>query len=325
MRRQRASFIIVIVSELLVMGHPLFAQESELQAKFLSEYTPAEAKLKAFYRKVRMRGAIYTWDEKSGKEALDAQQVLLANGLWLRLERTEERVTKARAAGGLSVTVAGPYGFRLQKNARTGQFAILEITKEPKQMARNIWLNGPSFFAPFAFYEGSVADFFQVDDGYVKKFEDIGQGDNRSVKIWWGRKKVTQWSGWFLFAPERCWALQEYQWGSAKTTFVTRARFEYDAKEEAIPIIRRARYWREEAGKRIWSETHEITEVSPEEIAEEEFRLTAFNLPEPNWIAAPHGSRWYLWFGLAAIAALALSFLFRRLVRQLRHPAVIDK
>ena len=52
-------------------------------------------------------------------------------------------------------------------------------------------------------------------------------------------------------------------------------------------------------------------------VAEEEFRLSHYGIPEPEGIVWDrHRTRWYLWFIVAAVAAFGLGAYFRYRVRR---------
>jgi hypothetical protein len=55
--------------------------------------------------------------------------------------------------------------------------------------------------------------------------------------------------------------------------------------------------------------------------AADEFRLSAFGLPEPMGMPGPRRSHWYIWLALAGVGAILLALVCKKRARLLRERA----
>ncbi len=128
--------------------------------------------------------------------------------------------------------------------------------------------------------------------------------------------------GWVLLDPEASWAISECQ---VKTSHLGGAQGtisftnEYRRAESGFPVLTRrvqkARYADPTAAR-------EETTVSTfdwyvdDTVAESEFTLTAFGLPEPLGVTWSKPTPWYLWLGLAGGLCLVGGVTFRWLKKR---------
>ena len=101
---------------------------------------------------------------------------------------------------------------------------------------------------------------------------------------------------------------------------LSRGVLEYE-DSEGIPILKEVRNeFESRSEKGVVSKSWEYTTISKLRynggVADEEFRLSYYDIPEPEGIVWPAPSRWYLWFIGAALLSLSIGFyLFRRMRR----------
>jgi hypothetical protein len=292
------------------------AQGNPANHEFLAAYREGEKNLRAFYANAKILGRYYVRSGIGGADELDAEWVFLASEPFFRLDFTRKRPSKRQQSGRLGAMVAGPYGFRVKKEPGASQFALDEATVNPKRVTEYIRANGRACFAPYSFLGADILELFSGEDFYVKEMSQIQNGNTKLVKVSWGRRPAafSSWSGWFLFSPDQSWALQDYDWRSLKADYSSRAKLEYHGQEGNIPLLRKVLYENVgDAGGLLKAETYEIGQITPGSIAEGEFRLTAFGLPEPGWAPPPRTSYWYLWFiAIAAVSLIVGVYLLRR-------------
>lgn len=60
-------------------------------------------------------------------------------------------------------------------------------------------------------------------------------------------------------------------------------------------------------------------------VMDTEFRLSQYDLPEPNGVVWPSSTRWWLWITLGAVVCAGLAFGFARLKRRLARTVTGDK
>lgn len=119
-----------------------------------------------------------------------------------------------------------------------------------------------------------------------------------------------------VLAPGQSWAVREYDVQMVGGT--EKGRLEYQICQNGIPIVRT--HFSDSANKKnaIHTETS-YTQCQYAEVPDADFRLSAFGLPEPMGMPElPRPTRSYLWFGVAAFAALAIGLAFRKLAHRLR-------
>lgn len=308
--------LILATSGLASLCSPAVAQVATLQADFLSRYQPAQNRLRDFYGKITMRANYFTHDAKTGNKVLQGELVFKSNASLLRLEgawqdRQEKRPSETVTGVGSS------YSFRLGKLPGRNDYFLKELTGSAKEITTIIWLNGKVFFAPFAFLDGTIEEIFLGDDFYVTNLTEERREGKHLVKVSWGRTKIPGWVGWFLFAPDDSWAVQEYAWWTQKNPALNHAVMEYSGREGEFPIIRKVHYWRDaEGGKRLREETYEVTHVIQGAVPESEFHLSAFGLPDPKGVKRPPPPRYWMWLAAATVGFAALALLFARLRRR---------
>lgn len=126
-------------------------------------------------------------------------------------------------------------------------------------------------------------------------------------------------SGTLYFDPNRYWCLVEAELNGKWTngTGVVHERYEFKDGPNGFPIITSVTHTLKSDSRKSSVNAVIKTDftVHPN-VPTREFTLSAFGLPEPNGVVWERGPRYYLWFGIAAIACLGLMILCRRLARR---------
>ncbi|MBI2808605.1 MAG: hypothetical protein HYX68_26755 [Planctomycetes bacterium] len=119
--------------------------------------------------------------------------------------------------------------------------------------------------------------------------------------------------GWFLLDPKSYWRLLEMELPFLGDSFIIHARYQYDMDGE-FPLLNQldmeytSRPENKLKGQAKW--TFAIEKRTP---SEEEFKLSAFGLPEPTFPRRPGWwSEPFFWLVLVGIICLACAFWIRR-------------
>lgn len=290
---------------LLLYAGSLFAQ-SNVKNEFLAEYEPAEKKLQDVYSRLRMK---VKSERRNGKDTVVEEFEFKANGPLFRVDwfRGVERSSVANPNLSFQVVKQknGPY--RLA-GIDLGYMGLLEGTRTATRLP----------FAAYCIYDFSISKIIRLDAFHIDRAIRTGTGEAERIKLTYQagapNKRV---SGWFVFAPQDCWALQEYAkglTGKFPAEDTSMAVIEYDGKSpEGIPLVKKVRYWQAGSNKNP-SEclTMERVELSLDPVPEEAFTLTAFGI---SHVGGPSSQRYYniIIIGLVLlIAALGIRYGLRR-------------
>ncbi|MBI2807077.1 MAG: hypothetical protein HYX68_19020 [Planctomycetes bacterium] len=125
--------------------------------------------------------------------------------------------------------------------------------------------------------------------------------------------------GWMVLDPERNWSLQESSLdlvGGEKNTCIV----EYAKSDSGVFLP--SRVFEKDNAVSVWEVT--FSDLTIRDIPEKEFTLTAYGLPEPMGVVWPSPTRWYLWITLAAVGAVVLGFVLRKLQRRYQTPKAVE-
>jgi hypothetical protein len=140
--------------------------------------------------------------------------------------------------------------------------------------------------------------------------------------------------GWVLLDPSRCWIIQEggfnlFYPGAIKGESTFHNEYREIREGFVIPVRSLWRFKYTELGAATSREEERATKFDyfeQDSIPEAEFSLTAFGLPEPVGISFRQATRWYLWFALAGLGAIALAYgLYTWSRRTLVPKSALDK
>ena len=132
--------------------------------------------------------------------------------------------------------------------------------------------------------------------------------------------KVITYDAVLTFAPNRQWHLTgvEEAVNQSKGKFVTTVSTRYTIDETSPAPLPPIREQRNDSRSRSGSGTSRVAryELERREVADGEFTLAAFGLPEPVGLGAPRGTPSAVWLLLAAALAAVAAVAFRRLSRR---------
>jgi hypothetical protein len=222
------------------------------------------------------------------------------------------------------------YSFELTKSEADAQYVIRSFDKSvngvpPRGSTVQIdgWLY-EYLDAPFSFsavYQ-PLSRVISSDRFSIQRISEVRQdGENclkLEIRLEEGMWKIAtgepspQYDGWILVAPEKKWALREYELGPS--TLALRGHVEYGDIEDGFPVPKRVVIEAMDPRSREPYYIHEFTfeDLRLVDTPDREFTLAAFGLPE---LAQPgssrHGSRIALWWLGAALASLVAAIVLK--------------
>jgi hypothetical protein len=135
--------------------------------------------------------------------------------------------------------------------------------------------------------------------------------------------------GTLLLDQQRFWSLRSYHVRTKSKGFQGMMEFnvlEVGDSGATFPVPKRA--VRKSESRTDDGKTHENEfryeydlRVPRKLPGDEEFRLSAFGLPEPMGMPVPRRSHWYIWLGLAGLGAILLALVCKKRARLLRERA----
>ena len=286
---------------------------------FLRQYASAAERLQDFYSRLQMtelqEGQYVKREHPSGRQTLK----YLAAGSSLRVDRCDEN------GNTLSARVVTPEkAFAVARSSAKSLYHVEDIARSTRESAlERIRITGPKLpFAPYCIFETRIVDFLSSDACTITDFVDVTREGRKLVQVFFDAAferpngSVVRPSGWFVFAPAECWALREYQWGAKEPSGTRlRCRLEYDQIVDGVPLISKARYWREQGDRVIPMYTILRTQVVMKPADRNNFALSAFGIPDVLGQRPTGGTGCRRWLVVANIAALiafliALSVLY---------------
>ncbi|MFO0842485.1 MAG: hypothetical protein U0797_08830 [Gemmataceae bacterium] len=221
------------------------------------------------------------------------------------------------------------YIFKLTRSSDARPWAIVEVKESDdearkkaaairKEVCHALMLSPVAPFLP-SLVQGKGFHCTRADTESVK-----GEDLVRVVFSFAGEGKSRLKSGWIILDPSRYWVIRQSEVEASlggKAEGIEKWTFNNDYRDgpNRFPIATKTmmtdKAW--EKG-RFLGETELITEYTFRErpsIPEEEFTLSAFDLPEPHW-ARPKKTPWYLWFGSLGIGCLVVGACVRQFKRR---------
>lgn len=226
------------------------------------------------------------------------------------------------------LTAVNPYySFRLRRSAPEGAWSIGRVghgpltpssREDPSRAVESILKTPYTFSSIVSTLAVSLADpgfsidkvtFFDYEGDRLHKVEfrysPLEDAARRPLR-----------RGWVLLDPKRYWVMRAFEatakWGENDTNYV--ASFQYHDTRGGFPILKQVSVRRKIPSKNREFETTQTYELEERDVAETEFRLSAFGFREPPGVPIPAGTRWYLWFmGIAAVSLVLGWFLWRNL------------
>jgi hypothetical protein len=136
--------------------------------------------------------------------------------------------------------------------------------------------------------------------------------------------KLMTWlrGGWILYDPERHWVQHECQVaierpvGSADNIVkgTITAKFEYEDRRSAFPLLKRVAVHYELPGKKFTNEETFDFRLQEADAPDSAFMLSAYGFPDP--VDASQGVRsgpsWYIWFAAIGLCCLGGAYMLRR-------------
>lgn len=313
----------------LVMQACSLAMGDEVQqARFIKEAPKAWAELEEYVSRshsvVRETTTIETRDASGGPSSKQVMhrtiETKLAGARLLVITRTDRDwpdPAPSAAAGGENPG----YYFQLVQTADEGPWSVkrLELPATSSARGRSASAVGQSMAAT-GLYDVRLKNVVGKEGFEVREARAIPIADGELVEIKFrykpaGDDRSRLRGGTALFAPDRYWTLVKataqiaYRGGESPSTY----SYEYRVDPAGFPLLTRVEvdFDRDDASHQ--TTIKEYTLFEHVDVADEEFLLAAFGLPEPSVAASSHpGWRW--WVMLAGVAALTMAVALRRLV-----------
>jgi hypothetical protein len=311
----RPGLALLVTASLVASPFQDFAsgQEQDFRAAFLRDYEPHAAKLQELYANVFVR---YTQKNDAGNGDVQVMDVeakanahnFLLKGTGSRFVNEKTNETKEFPDTGVdglnpyyffSVTPGPQNGYKLQKMGR----------REPKSIMPDNW-----FPFPYANTHRSQSYLDLARDGKVQitGYEDV-VWENQNLKKLTYRyesynfhlKKDAFFEVTCYFSPNDGWVCCGEEKEESQGLVMQRI-YSYEKKGNNFPtpVQIDVKY----GARLLWTITiHEFRAVPP--FGDEEFRLSAFGLPEPMGVPPVdrHGIPWFMWLTLATVGVLGVS------------------
>ncbi len=301
--------------------------------RLLSEAPPKWAALERFYSKMevsfreivtvppedpfRIPGSFLgttTCDTRQSGELYVA--VIRSSG-----QRGEEKVESTVVRG-----VNSRYGFQLGKTAPDAkQFILVKMEPASDEMRGKLWGDaGRHFLYAFTVLGVRLSDLIKYPGFTIKEVRGVQYNGKEMVQLTYDRQyppeaKVSgPEQGTVILDPEQYWCVQEFRYDNPLRKGVETV--EYAGAIDGFHIIQRCTHktTNKQYGSLIF--TMEYDKVTPRDIPESEFTLSAFGLPDiplPSEQKPPTLWRWLIGIG---IGLGAIAFLFRRLWKRRQIP-----
>ncbi len=251
----------------------------------------------------------------------DRYEIKQRDGHTLYLEQTGK-------VGYLKV-VNPKYAFALRRPSADRPWAMTGVGKSFYKPSS---IDDPDYWAlvlnrlPYTF--GAVGGTLQVtlaDPGFsIRKAAPLPGGEQRLVKVDFDYSppkdpaRMPLRSGSVVLDPEHYWVIRRFDvqtlWGKEVRTEA--GTFDYHDAGDGFPILKKILSREQIPSRNAHVEYTWEFDLQERDVAEDEFRLSAFGFREPRGVTWDGGSRWYLWFILLAGISLALGGYFRYRVQR---------
>lgn len=215
------------------------------------------------------------------------------------------------------------YAFSISRRAGDphARFAIERLEKigesaaADKEIARRTEKTEALVGWPWRIYGRSLPEWEKMPGFVVKGARAVGTGEKSLVRVdfegmdFGGSKNSKPRSGYIVFDPSDHWVVRESSFTSS-TGAMGNAVCEYGRREAGFPLL--TKRVEERGGPRLRAVTTLLLDVHHEVVPIEEFHLSHYGLPEPDFTSAP--SHFLLWLFLNAgfICVAIAAFLWWR-------------
>lgn len=263
------------------------------------------------------RSLITKWVQK------DRFEIKQRDGYSLCLEQTEQTE---------HLRVSNPkYAFSLRRPRDNAPWVVAQV-RVGTSLFRPSTVENPHYvvrmISHFSYTFAGVVDTLQVtllDEGFsIRTVSPITLQGRRLIKAEFDYSppknpaRMPLCAGSVVFDPDHYWTIRRFevqtQWGKDPATEI--ATFTYHYTQDGFPILQELVNRRKCLGQNADLEFHYRFQLQESDIPEREFRLSAFGFPEPQGIRWENGSRWYLWFIIAAGVSLVAGGYFRYRVQR---------
>lgn len=222
--------------------------------EFLKEYPAAARRLQEFYTSLQMT-EIQKQITPEGVKPIRERE-FRANGQSLLL-----KTTNLQEQGRQTVLVTTPErSFWLVKEAGRDKFKVLEAGAEPSRSDRtSIQLHAKLPFAPYAVLDLLITEVLANPTFKITRVERLQKEGRELLQVFWecrfgNERKHLDRAGDYVFSPSEAWVLREYAIGvQGNPAGRMRCAIEYDKEYPGIPLVKQARYWKQQ-GDKIWEE-----------------------------------------------------------------------
>jgi hypothetical protein len=299
----------------------IVTNDPALEARLHNEAPQAWAELEAFTRKLRgayTRELVETGPTSSSNSTRNSSFTYRMNGPLLGTTEIHRGTEKVMAKN-------GDYAFRIGRRADqpNGRYAIdwLERIGEDEEADKRIRYQEAEacavIFSAWKFFGKSLEEFEKIP-GFVLK--NVSSTDGFVRVEFDCRPRDTEFkhfhftNAYAVLDPTNSWSLREYGADYREGDSKLRATLEYGESLNGFPIVKKKheKIWADSGAYVAYaiSQTFEFTEPTLETSPTAEFRLSHYNLPEPNFST---GARWWwLYYLVAGIACLLAAYVFWR-------------
>jgi DNA-binding PadR family transcriptional regulator len=307
--------------------------ETELRQRLVTEIGDSHRQLEQWAKQLEYRGILTTlWKEPSGqisRREKESVRICCKGDLILTEVRTLE-AQPARDTRHIRLAGMNPhYIFALQREDAAApwvlQFYFPHSSPSYDGVRQGFMCRLREASPSYNIFGMSLKDLFQNPQCRIVRATAFSQDGRRHVRIAYqriltdsatGDKRIED--GEIVLCPEMCWAVQSYdfqiQWGNNKKSR-GQGQVRYGEKVAGHPIVSEFTFSYVTPGGSLDYHHWQTEQVSPCQLAEADFTLPAYGLPEIDW--SKSSPRYFpAAFFLLAFGVLLAALLLRYYVKR---------
>lgn len=324
--RRIHSYVRLLIGLSYVFALSNLCTASALQDRFLREYPDSSKTLSRVYSTIKISAVFEeNKDAKSGSAFFECEYTG-TDGSYSRIARKKNTPNNETPKPELiSAAIYNPNcSFTLIKAGDSEPYSVSSWERGTAPDAlkgagilQRIRAKSNPVFAPYCYYEVPVSEFISLPTFQIMDVSSERRGEDSLVKVAWSAPLPTQErSGWFLFDPEKCWALRGFSsaiYAKGATNLVTKqCDIQYSGELNGVPIIHRVEHWTKDpkqSDTKLMLDVVSVKNVSWEPTPLEFYTPESFNIKIP---AKSSDFRKYILLGNAIILFILALLVLRK-------------
>lgn len=305
--RNQLYYCFVVLVAVVCAATNVSAFEAISKEAFLEKYQPHFDRIAEVYSNMQMQveSERIGWPAYKGATRR-VENLILAHDKSLRCDARIVANGGQGKDGDILARVAAPKrSFMVQKSAGADAFVLRDLSQGGDDYRTDILVKSNIAIAPFGFREMTIPSFLAEEVVQVTALDNVQADGEPAFRLSFTERIPTgpDRPGEFIFSEPNGWVLKSYTRG------LSYGSLKYRGVRDGVGILEGMETWvEEEPGQKAMQEVWTVKSLDLTPPSDDQFRLTAFGLPEPQ--IAGEQRLWTLYLlgalVLAAVGAVAL-------------------